>query len=73
MTVRHAERSYRIGEVAERAGVTTRTIRYYEQLGLLGAEPERRREPIACTERPTSSGSWSSSGFATCSACHSRS
>jgi DNA-binding transcriptional MerR regulator len=26
---------YRIGEVAERAGVTTRTLRYYQELGLL--------------------------------------
>jgi DNA-binding transcriptional MerR regulator len=37
------ERMYRIGEVAERVGVTTRTIRYYEQLGLLGPEPERSK------------------------------
>jgi MerR family transcriptional regulator, repressor of the yfmOP operon len=28
--------AYRIGEVADRVGVTTRTIRYYEELGLLG-------------------------------------
>jgi DNA-binding transcriptional MerR regulator len=35
------ERRYRIGEVAERAGVTTRTIRYYEELGLLGGAGER--------------------------------
>ena len=30
----------RIGELAERAGVTPRTIRYYESLGLLGV-PQR--------------------------------
>jgi DNA-binding transcriptional MerR regulator len=30
----------RIGEVAERAGVSTKTVRYYESLGLL-AEPAR--------------------------------
>jgi DNA-binding transcriptional MerR regulator len=33
---------FRIGEVAERAGVTTRTLRYYQELGLLspsGASP----------------------------------
>jgi MerR family transcriptional regulator, repressor of the yfmOP operon len=37
------ERRYRIGEVAERAGVTTRTIRYYEELGLLGAGGKRAK------------------------------
>jgi len=31
----------RIGELARRVGTTTRTIRYYEELGLLGATPER--------------------------------
>ena len=33
----------RIGEVAERVGVTTRTIRYYEELGLLGGASERAK------------------------------
>jgi MerR family copper efflux transcriptional regulator len=28
---------YRIGELAQKAGVTTRTIRYYEELGILSA------------------------------------
>ena len=36
-----ARASYRIGEVAERVGVTTRTIRYYEELGLLGTAVPR--------------------------------
>jgi DNA-binding transcriptional MerR regulator len=35
MTVQAQEGTFRIGEVAERVGVTTRTIRYYEELGLL--------------------------------------
>ncbi|MBD2103445.1 MerR family transcriptional regulator [Leptolyngbya sp. FACHB-261] len=30
----------RIGELAEKAGVTPRTIRYYENLGLMGCERE---------------------------------
>jgi DNA-binding transcriptional MerR regulator len=36
--------SLRIGEVAERTGTTPRTIRYYEELGLL---PPSAREPGA--------------------------
>jgi MerR family transcriptional regulator, repressor of the yfmOP operon len=43
MTSAVGEPTYRIGEVADRVGVTTRTIRYYEQLGLLGPEPERSK------------------------------
>jgi DNA-binding transcriptional MerR regulator len=32
----------RIGEVAELTGLTPRTIRYYEEIGLLGAGPDER-------------------------------
>ncbi|MDX6450494.1 MAG: MerR family transcriptional regulator, repressor of the yfmOP operon [Gaiellaceae bacterium] len=41
MTAQPDENAYRIGEVAERVGVTTRTIRYYEELGLLGCDTGR--------------------------------
>jgi DNA-binding transcriptional MerR regulator len=34
-------RGLRIGELAKRAGTTPRTIRYYEELGLLPEAPER--------------------------------
>jgi DNA-binding transcriptional MerR regulator len=43
MSVQTQERTYRIGEVAERTGVTTRTIRYYEELGLLGTAGARTK------------------------------
>ena len=43
MSTHTQERSYRIGEVADRVGVTTRTIRYYEELGLLGTAAARTK------------------------------
>ena len=43
MSTHAPERSYRIGDVAERVGVTTRTIRYYEELGLLGTASARTK------------------------------
>jgi DNA-binding transcriptional MerR regulator len=43
VNVQTEERNYRIGEVAERVGVTTRTIRYYEELGLLGGAASRSK------------------------------
>jgi DNA-binding transcriptional MerR regulator len=43
MSTQMEDRRYRIGEVAERAGVTTRTIRYYEELGLLGRATARSK------------------------------
>jgi DNA-binding transcriptional MerR regulator len=39
----NAERALRIGEVADRVGVTTRTIRYYEERGLLGHDALRTK------------------------------
>ncbi|MBO0769452.1 MAG: MerR family transcriptional regulator [Solirubrobacterales bacterium] len=38
----------RIGEVAEQAGTTPRTIRYYEELGLLGDGEEREHGKHRC-------------------------
>jgi DNA-binding transcriptional MerR regulator len=40
--------SLRIGEVAARVGVTTRTIRYYEELGLLGNAASRTKGGRRC-------------------------
>jgi MerR family copper efflux transcriptional regulator len=36
-----AEAAYRIGELAQKAGVTVRTIRYYEELGILETSDHR--------------------------------
>jgi DNA-binding transcriptional MerR regulator len=44
------ERVLRIGEVAEQVGVTTRTIRYYEELGLLGGGPRSKGAHRTYTE-----------------------
>jgi DNA-binding transcriptional MerR regulator len=41
MTTTAPQERYRIGEVASLAGVTPRTIRYWEELGLLGAAASR--------------------------------
>ena len=68
-----AERGYRIGEVAERVGVTTRTIRYYEELGLLGALADRSKGAHRLYTEADVAGSQSSSGSATCSGSRSRS
>jgi MerR family transcriptional regulator, repressor of the yfmOP operon len=43
MTGPSGEPTFRIGEVAERLGVTPRTIRYYQELGLLHAGSDRAK------------------------------
>jgi len=42
MSALEGPRTLRIGELAARVGVTTRTIRYYEERGLLGAGERTR-------------------------------
>jgi DNA-binding transcriptional MerR regulator len=39
-----AQRTLRIGEVAELTGTTPRTIRYYEEIGLLGGSGTEREQ-----------------------------
>jgi MerR family transcriptional regulator, repressor of the yfmOP operon len=43
-----AERTLRIGELAELTGTTPRTIRYYEEIGLLGGSAERIQGKHRC-------------------------
>jgi DNA-binding transcriptional MerR regulator len=42
------QRPLRIGELAELTGTTPRTIRYWEELGLLGAERDRAEGKHRC-------------------------
>ena len=43
-----AQRTVRIGELAELTGTTPRTIRYYEEIGLLGGEWGRTQGKHRC-------------------------
>jgi DNA-binding transcriptional MerR regulator len=47
--------SYRIGEIAQRAGITVAAVRYYERLGLVATAPRtntgNRRYPADTIER----------------------
>jgi MerR family transcriptional regulator, repressor of the yfmOP operon len=43
-----AGRPIRIGELAELTGTTPRTIRYYEEIGLLGGASERQQGKHRC-------------------------
>lgn len=49
----HSEKSYRIGELSRLFGITARTIRYYEELGLLEAENRDASEHRRYSERNT--------------------
>jgi MerR family transcriptional regulator, repressor of the yfmOP operon len=48
MTTVDTERPLRIGEVAELVGTTTRTIRYYEEIGLLPESADREQGKHRC-------------------------
>jgi DNA-binding transcriptional MerR regulator len=48
MSATTTNRPLRIGEVADQTGVTPRTIRYWEEIGLLGGEAERAQGKHRC-------------------------
>ena len=48
MSTIDTERPLRIGEVAELVGTTTRTIRYYEEIGLLPGAADREQGKHRC-------------------------
>jgi DNA-binding transcriptional MerR regulator len=48
MSTIDTERPLRIGEVAELIGTTTRTIRYYEEIGLLPGAADREQGKHRC-------------------------
>jgi DNA-binding transcriptional MerR regulator len=48
MSTVDTERPLRIGEVAELIGTTTRTIRYYEEIGLLPGAADREQGKHRC-------------------------
>ena len=43
----------RIGELAEQAGISTKAIRYYEQIGILARRPAPPRATAPTTRRPS--------------------
>jgi DNA-binding transcriptional MerR regulator len=49
-----AQRTYQIGEVTDRVGLSLRTVRYYEEVGLV-APPIGPRVGSGSTPRSTSS------------------